>query len=130
MSARLGPPEPLTRLRTEVTRKDAAQALTWSAHLAVLSYVLWLPVMHEFALIVYDLFGVVPGSGQNLASLDLVGCCANLAYMLVLALPFWIGAWLAVAALRRGGDGAAGAALLLNLILGATLVGFGVLVPF
>ena len=130
MSAHLGQPVSVGRVRTEATRADSTRALTWTAHLAVLGFVLWLPVMHEFALILYEHVGVSPGAGQNLTSLDLPGCAANLAYMVVLALPFWIGASLAVAALRRGADGPAGAALMLNLVLGVMLVVFGVLVPF
>ncbi len=117
------------RARTAVTRSDPHQVLTWAAHLAVLSYVLWLPVMRAVAMTVYDLFGVPPGSGQDLTSMGLLGCIANLALMMLLALPLWTGAWLAVAALRRGADGPAGAALILNLSLGVTLVVFGILVP-
>ena len=119
-----------TRFGIDAGPRDTARPLTWAAHLAVLGYVVWLPLMHELALMVYGLFGMAPGAGQDMTSRGLVGCCANLTYMVVLALPLWIGAWLAVAALRRVADGPAWAALMLNLALGVTLVVFGVLVPF
>jgi hypothetical protein len=106
------------------------RALTWAAHLVVLTYLIWLPLMHALALAIYDLFGVEPGRGQDLTSSGPLGYAANLAFMVVLALPLWLGAGLAVAALRRGADGPALAALLLNLGLAVTLVVFGVLVPF
>lgn len=129
MSAHAIPRESVIRPAATVTRRGSSRALTWAAHLAWLSYLLWLPAMHALALSLYDLFGIEPGAGQNLTSSGLVGYGVNLAFMLVLALPLWIGAGLAGAARRRGADGSAAAALMLNLGLGVTLVVFGVLVP-
>jgi hypothetical protein len=129
MSANAIPHYSVIRARTTV-RHATPRTLTWAAHLIVLTYVLWLPVMHALALVIYDLFGVEPGTGQYLTSVGLLGWTANLAFMVVLALPLWLGAGLAVAALRRGADGPPLAALMLNLGLAVTLVVFGVLVPF
>jgi hypothetical protein len=117
------------RPHTTVTHWGPSRLLTWAAHLFWLGYVLWLPAMHALALSLYDLFGIEPGAGQDLTSSGLVGYGVNLAFMIVLALPLWIGAGLAGAARRRGADGSAVAALMLNVGLGVTLVVFGVLVP-
>lgn len=129
MSAHAIPRESVIRPRPAVTHWGRSRALTWAAHLVWLCYVLWLPAMHALALSLYDLFGIEPGSGQDLTSSGLVGYGANLAFMLVLALPLWIGAGLAVAARRHGADGCAAVAFILNIGLGVTLVVFGVLVP-
>ncbi len=129
MSAHAIPRDSAVRPRPAAIHWDRSRALTWAAHLAWLGYALWLPTMHALALSIYAIVGVEPGTGQDLTSSGLVGYGANLAFMLVLALPLWIGAALAAAALRRGADGPAGAALILNLVLGVALVLFGVLVP-
>jgi hypothetical protein len=129
MSAHAIPRDSVIRPHMTVTHWPS-RTLTWAAHLVWLGYVLWLPAMHALALSLYDLIGIEPGAGQNLTSNGLVGYSVNLAFMLVLALPLWLGAGLAVAALRRGADGPALAALMLNLGLAVMLVVFGVLVPF
>lgn len=128
MSAHAIPRDSVIRPHMTVTHWPS-RALTWAAHLVWLGYVLWLPAMHALALSLYGLFGVEPGSGQYLTSSGLLGWTTNLAFMVVLALPLWLGAGLAVAARRRGADGPALAALMLNIGLGVTLVIFGVLVP-
>lgn len=128
MSAHAIPRHSVIRPHAVVAHGDPTRALTWAAHLAWIGYGLWLPVMHAVALSIYDILGIEPGSG-DLTGSGFIGCAANLALLVVLALPLWIGAALAAAALRRGADGPAWAALVLNLGLGVALIVFGFLVP-
>jgi hypothetical protein len=97
----------------------SAQSLTIMAFLAPLTYLIWFWVMFAAGYWLTDLFDAYPSSSTApaLASMGVGGWLANLAYFVVLALPSWVGAGLAVRARRQGGGAAALVALGLNLLL-------------
>jgi hypothetical protein len=94
-----------------------------------LLYLPWGVGMIFIAYATYYLFGLEPESGESLASRGVLGWVANLLIAVALAVPSWVGAWLAVLARRNGAGGLSAVALLLNLLIGVAVVVFGAILP-
>lgn len=97
-----------------------AQPWTVSAFLSLLLYLAWLPLMFALGYLLGSLFGYEPGMNEQVGFWALA---ANVVVaLLVIPLPSWLGAGLAVKSRRLGGGTAATIALVLCLLVGLVLV--------
>jgi hypothetical protein len=100
-------------------------SMTAAAYWVQLLYVPWLVVMFVLAYGVMGLLGV--SESVEWTSQGALGWALTLAYAVVVALPNWLGAWLAVRARKGGAGRAATVALWQNLIVGLAIAVFVVI---
>ena len=114
---------------TQESTPTASPPWTTLAYLALLGYVVWVPVMFVASYWVTSWFGVEPGSGPTMASQGVVGWMTNLGMAVTAGLPAWIGAWSALRARRLGGGTASVVALVLCLGIALVFLVGGVISP-
>ena len=104
---------------------NPGRSMTAAAYWVQLLYVPWLVAMFVLAYGVMGLLGV--SESVEWTSQGALGWALTMAYAVVVALPNWFGAWLAVRARRSGAGPAATVALWQNLIVGLAISTFVVI---
>jgi hypothetical protein len=104
---------------------NRGRSMTAAAYWVQLLYVPWLVVMFVLAYGVMGLLGV--DETVEWTSQGVLGWALTMAYAVVVAVPNWLGASLAVRARRAGAGSAAIVALWQNLVVGLALVVFVVI---
>ena len=104
---------------------NPGRSMTAAAYWVQLLYVPWLVAMFVLA---YGVMGILDVT-ESVAwtSQGTLGWALTMAYAVVVALPNWLGAWLAVRARRGGAGPAATVALWQNLIVGLAIAVFVVI---
>ena len=113
-----------------VAQAAQGRKLTRLAYLVQLLYIPWWVVMFVAGYLVYALFDMEPGMGEDLTSQGSIGWVVNILFAIVLATPSWVGALLANRARAQGAGRNATVALTVCMVLGVALVVmFGVIWP-